>query len=130
MVAALIPLVVGIAAGFVVAWAQLSDPAAIRDMLMLRDPHVFLVMGSAVKRVPSMVEGLGAAVVIRMLLSVIRTGKEVRCCRRAYRAPIAPLSAPLSAVSRETVGATSWFGSATGVLFTTLWRFVSDAILM
>ena len=48
MVAALIPLVVGIAAGFVVAWAQLSDPAAIRDMLMLRDPHVFLVMGSAV----------------------------------------------------------------------------------
>src|SRR5216684_3768568 len=41
-------LVIGVAAGFVVSWARLSDPAVIRDMLLLRDPHVFLVMGSAV----------------------------------------------------------------------------------
>jgi hypothetical protein len=42
--------------------------------------------------------------------------------------------APLSAVSRETVFATGCIGvlvgSATGVLFPTFWRFVSDAILM
>jgi hypothetical protein len=42
--------------------------------------------------------------------------------------------APLSAASRETVFATSCIGvlvgSATGVLFPTFWRFVSDAILM
>src|SRR5271156_4316215 len=41
---------------------------------------------------------------------------------------------PLSAVSRETVFATGCIGvlvgSATGVLFPTFWRFVSDAILM
>jgi uncharacterized membrane protein YedE/YeeE len=38
----------GIAAGFVLAWARLTDPAVIRDMLLLREAHVFLVMGSAV----------------------------------------------------------------------------------
>jgi hypothetical protein len=41
--------------------------------------------------------------------------------------------APLSAASRETVFATGCIGvlvgSATGVLFPTFWRFVSDAIL-
>lgn len=89
-----------------------------------------LVTGSAVKSVPSMVEGTGAVVVTRILLSLIRPEKKVRRGRTAYRAPIAPLSA----VSRETVFATSWvgvlFGSATGALFTTFWRFDSDAILM
>jgi hypothetical protein len=35
-----------------------------------------LVMGSAVKRVPSTVEELGATVVIRMLLSVIRPERK------------------------------------------------------
>jgi hypothetical protein len=42
--------------------------------------------------------------------------------------------APLSPASKETVFATGCvgvlFGSATGVLFPTFWRFVSDAILM
>src|SRR5205085_3286990 len=42
--------------------------------------------------------------------------------------------APLSAASRETVCAIGCIGvlvgSATGVLFPTFWRFVSDAILM
>jgi uncharacterized membrane protein YedE/YeeE len=41
-------LAVGAGAGFVVSWARLSDPAVIRATLLLRDPHVFLVMGSAV----------------------------------------------------------------------------------
>ena len=33
------------AIGFLFAWAGLSDPEIIRDMLLLRDPHVFLLMG-------------------------------------------------------------------------------------
>ncbi len=48
MKASLAGLTVGVGAGFVMSWARLSDPAVIRDMLLLRDPHVFLVMGSAV----------------------------------------------------------------------------------
>lgn len=38
----------GSGAGFVLAWARVSDPAVVRDMLLLRDAHLFLVMGSAV----------------------------------------------------------------------------------
>lgn len=38
----------GIGIGFVFAWSRLSDPAVIRDMLLLRDVHVFLLMGSAI----------------------------------------------------------------------------------
>jgi hypothetical protein len=38
----------GVCAGFVFAWSRLSDPAVIREMLLLRDAHVFLRMGSAV----------------------------------------------------------------------------------
>lgn len=41
-------LVVGVVAGFLIAWSGLSDPAVVRDMLLLRDGHLFLVMGSAV----------------------------------------------------------------------------------
>jgi uncharacterized membrane protein YedE/YeeE len=37
----------GAFAGFVMAWAGLSDPKVIRDMLMLREAHVFLLMGCA-----------------------------------------------------------------------------------
>ena len=89
-----------------------------------------LVIGSAVKRVPSTVEETGAAIVTRMLFSVSSLEVHEKCERRADRAPIAPLSA----ASREIVFATGCvgvlFGSATGVLFPTFWRFVSDAILM
>lgn len=38
----------GIAFGFLVSWARVSDPAVIRDMLLLREAHVFLIMGSAI----------------------------------------------------------------------------------
>jgi len=48
MKAKLAGLILGVGAGFVVSWARLSDPAIIREMLLLRSPHVFLVMGSAV----------------------------------------------------------------------------------
>ena len=41
-------LLAGIGFGFLLAWARLSDPAVIRQMLLLRDAHVFLIMGSAI----------------------------------------------------------------------------------
>ncbi|MBI4888810.1 MAG: YeeE/YedE family protein [Acidobacteria bacterium] len=41
-------LALGLAAGFVMSWARISDPAVVRDMLLLRDAHLYLVMGSAV----------------------------------------------------------------------------------
>lgn len=41
-------LLVGSGFGFVIAWAGVTDPAVIRDMLLLREPHVFLLMGSAI----------------------------------------------------------------------------------
>ena len=34
--------------GLVLSWARLTDPAVIRDMLLLRDAHVFLIMASAI----------------------------------------------------------------------------------
>jgi uncharacterized membrane protein YedE/YeeE len=30
------------------SWAKLSDPTVIRSMLLLREVHVFLIMGSAI----------------------------------------------------------------------------------
>jgi uncharacterized membrane protein YedE/YeeE len=45
----------GIAFGFSIVWAHLTDPAVIRSMLLLREPDVFLVMGSAM-----MVAAVGA----------------------------------------------------------------------
>jgi uncharacterized protein len=41
-------LLFGAGIGFVFAWAWLSDPVVIRNMLLLREPDVFLFMGSAV----------------------------------------------------------------------------------
>jgi uncharacterized membrane protein YedE/YeeE len=41
-------LLFGIGFGFVMAWARLTDPAVIREMLLLREFDVFLLMGSAV----------------------------------------------------------------------------------
>ena len=38
----------GVVFGFTLAWAHLTDPHVIRDMLLLKEPHVFLLMGSAV----------------------------------------------------------------------------------
>ena len=43
-----IGLLGGMVFGFTLAWARLTDPRVIRDMLLLNEPHVFLIMGSAV----------------------------------------------------------------------------------
>ena len=48
MKAKLLGLVFGAGIGFVFAWAWLSDPAVIRDMLLLREPDIFLLMASAI----------------------------------------------------------------------------------
>jgi uncharacterized membrane protein YedE/YeeE len=41
-------LIFGTAFGFVLGWARLTDYDVIHDMLMLREPDVFLIMGSAI----------------------------------------------------------------------------------
>src|SRR5437588_150710 len=43
-----IGLFAGVVFGFTLAWARLTDPRIIRDMLLLKEAHVFLIMGSAV----------------------------------------------------------------------------------
>ena len=40
--------VAGLGFGFILSWARASDPAVIRDMLLLREPDMFLLMGSAI----------------------------------------------------------------------------------
>lgn len=44
----LVGLIGGLGFGFILAWARLTDPRVIRDMLLLDEPDVFLIMGSAV----------------------------------------------------------------------------------
>lgn len=44
----IVGLAFGVGFGFLLAWAGLSDAAVIRNMLLLREAHVFLFMGSAV----------------------------------------------------------------------------------
>ena len=41
-------LAAGTVFGIVLSWARLSDPGVIRNMLLLREAHVFLIMGSAI----------------------------------------------------------------------------------
>jgi uncharacterized membrane protein YedE/YeeE len=39
---------IGMGVGFVLSWTQMTDPDVIWRMLLLEEPHVFLIMGSAV----------------------------------------------------------------------------------
>ena len=48
MTSKLVGLAAGTLFGFVIAWAGVTDPAVIRDMLLLREAHVFLLMASAI----------------------------------------------------------------------------------
>jgi uncharacterized protein len=43
-----IALICGTTFGFLLSWARLTDPDVIGDMLLLREMHVFLIMGSAI----------------------------------------------------------------------------------
>ncbi len=44
----LIGFAAGTGFGVILAWARLTDPLVVREMLLLRDAHVFLIMGSAI----------------------------------------------------------------------------------
>jgi uncharacterized membrane protein YedE/YeeE len=48
MTAKLVGLSIGVGFGFIISCAGVTDPSVIRDMLLLRDAHVFLLMGSAI----------------------------------------------------------------------------------
>ena len=68
----IVGLLFGVGFGFLMAWAGLSDATVIRNMLLLREAHVFLFMGSAV---------LVAAVGLRLLraagVRAVITGEPV-----------------------------------------------------
>jgi uncharacterized protein len=38
----------GVAFGFLLSWGQMTNPDVIRDMLLLSDPYLFLMMGASV----------------------------------------------------------------------------------
>ena len=56
----IVGLFFGVGTGFIFAWSRLTDPAVIRDMLLLREPDVFLFMGCA-----ALVAGIGARLLRR-----------------------------------------------------------------
>jgi uncharacterized protein len=62
----------GAAFAAVLAWAHLSDPDVIRDMLMLRELHVFLLMGSAIA-----VAAIGARVLRHLGVRAVLSGDAV-----------------------------------------------------
>jgi uncharacterized protein len=65
-------LVAGIAFGFILSWARASDPTVIRDMLLLREPDMFLLMGSAI-----VVAAVGIRVLRRAGLRALTTGEPI-----------------------------------------------------
>jgi uncharacterized membrane protein YedE/YeeE len=65
-------LLSGVVFGFTLAWARLTDPRVIRDMLLLTEPHVFLIMGSAVA-----IAAIGMRVLKARSLRCIVTGEPV-----------------------------------------------------
>ena len=68
----LMGLAFGAAIGFVFAWAQLSDPGVIRKMLLLVEPDVFLLMGSAIA-----VAAFGVRILRRVDAKAFVTGEEI-----------------------------------------------------
>lgn len=69
----MIGLVFGVGFGFVISWARLSDPGIIRDMLLLREPDVFLLMGSAV-----LVAAIGLRALRTVGIRAIATGEPIQ----------------------------------------------------
>ena len=67
-----IGLVGGVVFGFTLAWAHLTDPHVIRDMLLLKEPHVFLIMGSAVA-----IAAIGVGVLKASRARCLATGEPV-----------------------------------------------------
>src|SRR4029079_16636072 len=72
MTGRVIALLFGAGIGVVFAWAGLSDPAVIRDMLLLREPDVFLLMGSAI-----VVAAAGTHILRQRGIRALATGETV-----------------------------------------------------
>jgi uncharacterized membrane protein YedE/YeeE len=66
-------LVGGMVFGYVMSWARLTDPAVIYDMLLLREAHVFLIMGSAI-----VVAAGGVHLLRAVRVKCFSTGEPVR----------------------------------------------------
>jgi uncharacterized protein len=64
--------VFGTAFGFLISWGQFSDPDRIRDMLLLRDPYLYLMMASAVA-----VGFLGLRLLRRAHAKALLTGQPI-----------------------------------------------------
>jgi uncharacterized membrane protein YedE/YeeE len=63
----------GGAFGFLISWGQFSDPDRIRDMLLLRDPYLYLMMASAVA-----VGFVGLRLLRRAQAKALFTGQPLR----------------------------------------------------
>ncbi len=62
----------GLLFGFLLSWGRLTDPDVIRDMLVLDEAYVFLMMGSAVA-----VGFVGVRFLLRRRQRALLTGEEV-----------------------------------------------------
>jgi uncharacterized membrane protein YedE/YeeE len=62
----------GAAFGFLISWGQFSDPDRIRDMLLLRDPYLYLMMFSAIA-----VAGAGTWLLRRRRARALITGERI-----------------------------------------------------
>ena len=65
-------LLFGSAAGFLIAWAHLTDPEVIRKMLLLKEADVFLFMGAAV-----VVAGIGVRLLRAAKVRAVVTGEAI-----------------------------------------------------
>jgi uncharacterized protein len=65
--------VFGAAFGFLISWGQFTDPDRIRDMLLLKDPYLYLMMFSAMA-----VGTLGNRALARLRARALLTGELVR----------------------------------------------------
>lgn len=65
-------LACGLLFGFFISWGRLTDPDVIRNMLLLRESYVFLMMGAAVA-----VGFVGVRLLLRRRQRALLTGEEV-----------------------------------------------------
>ncbi len=63
----------GAAFGFLISWGQFSDPDRIRDMLLLNDPYLYLMMASSIA-----VAGMGTWLLLRRRARALITGEQIR----------------------------------------------------
>src|SRR3954452_16442812 len=66
----------GAAFGFLISWGQFSDPDRIRDMLLLRDAYLYLMMFSAIA-----VAGTGTWLLVRRRRRALPTGETISVAR-------------------------------------------------